>query len=246
MTVITSKQQQRIGNLVDLPVGPLNGLLPGEFGYATDVQRLFIGNQPITIACDGVATQFTFNVDLNSMWQGSYRLYHTPTGGDAVDITSTIQFTDTQDITVNDVAGSIVVLSAAPAEGEITLYYNTELDTFTPDQSYDASYSRELAAAATPETTHVLIPLTRYKKVKLDYSLEDGNGFYRTGTLHISPLGTTDVLIKDEHDTNAVAGELDHEFSVEVNGDNMELKYTSSDVAGFTWIEAHVNQPSGA
>ena len=46
----------RQGNLSDLPI-----LATGEFGYATDVQRLYIGNTPLTQTANGSDTIFTFS-----------------------------------------------------------------------------------------------------------------------------------------------------------------------------------------
>ena len=50
-----AQMKVRQGNLADLPV-----LQPGEFGYALDQQRLYIGNTPVSQAGDGTTTLFTF------------------------------------------------------------------------------------------------------------------------------------------------------------------------------------------
>lgn len=233
MTVITSKQQQRIGNLADLPVGPLNGLLPGEFGYATNAKRLFIGNVPLTATCDGVVADFTFNVDLNSMYQGGYKLYHEASGsGTPIDITSSINAI--AENSVNNVESSTVTLDPIPDVGVLTLYYNTELDTFTADQSFESMLTASLpsgSAVATP----IKIPTSRYKYVNVNYRLEDAAGNARTGVIRLTPVGSSTAMIKDEYDTTSYT-DLDHIFTVTNDGTDMELGYSSSDNADIFWF----------
>lgn len=54
LETIVAKLQVRRGALDDLPI-----LDEGELGYATDVRRLFIGNDPVTFVGDGITTRFT-------------------------------------------------------------------------------------------------------------------------------------------------------------------------------------------
>jgi hypothetical protein len=54
VTPIISQLQVRRGQLDDLPL-----LKEGEFGYATDYRRLFIGNTPVSFLGDGSTTRFT-------------------------------------------------------------------------------------------------------------------------------------------------------------------------------------------
>ena len=63
MASVVAQIKVRQGNLADLPI-----LQPGEFGYATDTSRLYIGNVPPTAqAGDGTTTIFTFNqIDTDS------------------------------------------------------------------------------------------------------------------------------------------------------------------------------------
>ena len=49
-TTQVAKLLNRQGNLTDLPL-----LDPGELGYAKDVKRLFIGNDPISVNSNGVS-----------------------------------------------------------------------------------------------------------------------------------------------------------------------------------------------
>ena len=46
MTTTTARMTVRKGNLADMPK-----LLPGEFGLATDIQRLFIGQATVNGTC---------------------------------------------------------------------------------------------------------------------------------------------------------------------------------------------------
>jgi len=54
LETIVAKLQVRRGALDDLPI-----LDPGELGYATDVRRLFIGNDPVTFVGNGTDDTFT-------------------------------------------------------------------------------------------------------------------------------------------------------------------------------------------
>jgi len=54
LETIVAKLQVRRGALDDLPI-----LDPGELGYATDVRRLFIGNDAVTFVGNGTTTRFT-------------------------------------------------------------------------------------------------------------------------------------------------------------------------------------------
>ena len=56
MANVVAQIKVRQGNLADLPI-----LEPGEFGYALDRQRLYIGNNPTpSQAGDGSTVAFTF------------------------------------------------------------------------------------------------------------------------------------------------------------------------------------------
>lgn len=69
MATISAKQRVRQGNLADLPV-----LSPGEFGYALDYKRLFIGNTTASQLGNGTRTDFNFGVDLDDVTATAFRV----------------------------------------------------------------------------------------------------------------------------------------------------------------------------
>jgi hypothetical protein len=135
---------------------------------------------------------------------------------------------------VNNVESSTVTLDPIPDTGVLTLYYNTELDTFTADQSFESMLTASLpsgSALATP----IKIPTSRYKYVNVNYRLEDAAGNVRTGVIRLTPVGNSNAMIKDEYDTTSYT-DLDHVFTVTNDGTDMELGYSSSDNADIFWF----------
>ena len=122
----------RNGNIADLPI-----LEPGEFGYATDVQRLFIGNNTVTRSGDGVTTAFTFtnldfdaddtNVVNSTLDFGTnlvYAIYIDDGNGDVIQ----------QNPTDYTVSHSVITFTNPPALTDtIKLKYNTEVKTQSPN-----------------------------------------------------------------------------------------------------------------
>ena len=232
MTTIRAKHQQRVGDLADLPVGP-NGLLVGELGYAANVNKLFIGNQPQVINSDGALLQYTvLGQDLNSMSAYAWKMFD---ANDA-DITQTIT-------SLSDAGNSntLVEFSTPPATGNLTLYYNTELESYTSDIGNDLSSSTSISP--TPDTTpvainSVVVNTARHDNIELKYSLKN-SAAVRTGTLTISVVSPTTAMISDTFNTTATNGEVDHVFSATILNDIMTLHYytqTETLDTQFSWV----------
>ena len=124
MASVVAQIKVRQGNLADLPI-----LQPGEFGYATDVSRLYIGNVPPTPqAGDGTTTIFTFSgidtdsdgtTDNNATLDFGNKLTYAVYLDDGT--TETLQQNGT-DYTTQD---SSITFTTAPASGtSVKVYYN--------------------------------------------------------------------------------------------------------------------------
>lgn len=218
MANIDARLIVRKGNLQDLPI-----LDSGEMGYAENVNRLFIGNNPLTQTGDGSTTQFNFGIDLT----GPAFLY-------SVDIDG-VQAA----LTVNTSNDFIMGFTTAPADGSvITLKYNTEiLIKQPPEGMYDAPVSAELVPG--PVTGELFTPITidsaRFNDIKIRYTIINNNAsteYRRSGTLSIS-LGDADFVIDDTYTINfdpAVnANLLDHTFDGTMTTGVFVLNYTTND-----------------
>ena len=109
-TTQVAKLVNRQGNFTDLPL-----LDPGELGYAKDVKRLFIGNDPIEVTSTG-ASSYTVPTDLSITPR--YRVTTQPSGG-----------TESELNTGFAIGGTTITFSGtAPSVGTtIRIYYNSEI-----------------------------------------------------------------------------------------------------------------------
>lgn len=98
-----AKIQIRKGAIADLPI-----LDAGEMGYATDVQRLFIGNNTIARSGNGATTEFDFGVDFDSL-----PLYQFTIDGNAINTSALTVLGDGTSIRIqiNDVTTQTVALN---------------------------------------------------------------------------------------------------------------------------------------
>ena len=130
MASVVAQMKVRQGNLADLPI-----LQPGEFGYATDVSRLYIGNVPPTPqAGDGTTTIFTFSgidtdsdgtTDNNATLDFGNKLTYAVYLDDGTN--ETLQQNGT-DYTTQD---SSITFTTAPASGTSVKVYYINLDEYT-------------------------------------------------------------------------------------------------------------------
>ena len=152
-TTQVAKLLNRQGNLTDLPL-----LDPGELGYAKDVKRLFIGNDPISVNSNGSAS-YTVGIDLSK--SSRYRVTTQPTGGTESELAST-GFA---------IGGTTLTLTTAPAVGTIIrVYYNTEIQT---DEILGSNTKETLTltASGTNADTGILWDADDYNCATIEYSL---------------------------------------------------------------------------
>ena len=235
-----AQMKVRQGNLSDLPI-----LQAGEFGYALDVQRLYIGNTPSTQAGDGTTTVFTFqsvdtdndgtttnNAVLTFGQRLAYAVYLEESG------TETLQANGT-DYTSSD--SSITFTTAPTATQTVKVYYNTEVITSSPDSgSAIDPDSKTLVAtiSGTPTNAGVAVDGNNYDFVDINYTLSNTNG-NRKGTIsvYIDATGNSSTL-DDSYVTsvNPASTDLDVIFTGVVASGVFNLQYTSTNNADMSYV----------
>jgi hypothetical protein len=236
MANILSKHTQRTGDLSDLPVGPENGLLPGEFGYATDNYRIFIGNEKYSQDTNGTVN-YRMPVDLDSMLPNSFEIW-------LENDDLTVQ-TKLSNYTYRDF---IVELSEIPpAEHKIVLYFNTEIMTAqAPEGISDPVRSIGMSAPETDQPfPYIAIDSNRFDDILIRYTLnivtESPN---RQGTMRILIDKVDETFtIEDNFNSNCDGVALDHTFSGTLVNGIFTLTYTTTDTqeALFSWVEDNFN-----
>ena len=195
-----SKIKVRQGNFSDLPT-----LDPGEFGFAKDVRRLFIGNDTISVGTgNGVLTQFTVPIGLTE--PGVLRVFVDGTAVNASDYT---------------LVGTTLTFSSAPT-GAITVGFNSEVDLGEqPVQEI------QLAANATNSDTGFQVDTTQYNVIIMDYTLKSTNGV-RVGQIRFATdTGASTTTIDDNY---TETGAINVQFNVDIaTANTMKLQYTDYD-----------------
>jgi len=210
----TAKIQVRSGNLTDLSTAKL---APSEFGYAKDVNRLFIGNDPVTRNGNG-SSSIDFGVDLDGL-AGTYLI---EINGAAIS-----SGTYTVDNMVVTFSGSYTTTDVA------VLYYNTEVHTIAPDSGVQLPTSTALVSSLSA-STGIIIDSTRYNWVEIEYTLSH-DSLIRSGKLHLglnydSSTSTTAFTITDTHNTNATGNDLNHVFSGSAVNELVTINYSTNDL----------------
>ena len=195
-----SKIKVRQGNFSDLPT-----LDPGEFGFAKDVRRLFIGNDTISVGTgNGVLTQFTVPIGLTE--PGVLRVFVDGVAVNASDYT---------------LVGTTLTFSSAPT-GAITVGFNSEVDLGEqPVQDI------QLAANATNSDTGFQVDTTQYNVIIMDYTLKSTNGV-RVGQIRFATdTGASTTTIDDNYTETGV---INVQFNVDIaTANTMKLQYTDYD-----------------
>ena len=231
MATITARLIARTGEQQDLPMSPGNYLQPGEFAYATDTGRTFVGNQPLPRIGDGIQTSFSFNqIDLESV-QGTFRIW---LFADEFDTVGAEQLNNVHYTLSNET----VTFLTAPADGEIVrLYHNTELLVSKPDRQYGHAEQRVLTPnALDPLSTGIDIAIslpdpdnnlvTLFDTINIDYVLSTSTNERRNGILRIAvDADTSTYTMDDNYTTNVVGSAMDIKFSCVIAGNYLTLMY---------------------
>ena len=177
---------------------------PGEIGYATDNQRLFIGNTTISVGTgNGVNTAFV--VPSTLLQNGVVAIFDAGTQVNAADYS---------------IVGSTLTFSTAPT-GAITANYNGEISM----ERYATIPSIiELAANGSSAITGFSIDTTLYNIAIIDYTLESTNGV-RVGQIRMATdISASTSAIDDNYTETAT---VDVTFSADISEANtLRLMYT--------------------
>jgi hypothetical protein len=199
--IITAKIQVRRGELLDLPV-----LDEGEFGYALDHHRLFIGNRPIEATADGQTKRF--NISDRALIPGQL-----------VVLVNDVEQAFTYNYTIED---TDVVFVTAPTTGSlIKISHNTELSIVNQRAVREI---RELKDNCTDKKTGISWSLENYNTASIDYSLKSTSGSMAVGTLKMITDGTTLTVV----DIGGTLGTTGITFDGKIENNRAHLIYTNA------------------
>ena len=244
----------RKGKLENIPT-----LLPGELYLATDHQRVFMGQEPITGVCDITAsTNTTAKVEFTSangdvidmdlmapLDNYSYSIKINP-DTDNIDISaSNITFTDSKaSFTHGLVDTGTPPAARLPTNSDVfVLYYNKEVGYHAeafPNPTQEISFTASASGVA--QATGIEFLCDNKESVIIEYTLSTSSAS-RRGTLtmlldNASGVPTTSS-IKDEFDIST--GAIPVEFSLTDNStDKFILNFKTTDIVNahtFTYVQ---------
>lgn len=156
----------------DLPV-----LDEGEFGYALDHRRLFIGNSPMTFTADGVSNRYT--IQGKTIVPGQVKIL--------------LDGNEVEQYVVYNFEDSGIVFSEAPTEGTvITVGFNTELSVVNEK----ATRARIVLDSESVADTGISWSLANYNSASIEYSLKNSNGDMNIGTIKVITDGVDTSVIE--------------------------------------------------
>lgn len=242
MTTTTARMTVRKGNLADLPK-----LLPGEFGLAQDIQRLFIGQATVNGTCqvsnsDATTAKVEFTsangdpIDLDLIDNLDDYTYGITVDGGAIIPGQNITFKDA-------VASFSHGLSSAPTSSTVfELYYNKEVGFHAeafPNPVQSQSLTKATADSAGPKESGIEFICANKDKITIDYTLSHP-GDSSKSVLKMSRHGQLTILIDDNSgvpSTSSIKDEYDIStginslvFSLSNNGtDKFMLMFDTTD-----------------
>lgn len=211
---IIAKIQVRRGELDDLPV-----LDEGEFGYAVDYRRLFIGNTPLEFVTDGISKRFT--ISDKSLIPGQMKILV-----DGVEEAPGVNFRlDRTDI----------VWDTPPAQGVlVTITYNTEVSVI--NNSINPTMDMvQLAGDVVDADTGLNWNIANGNSAILNYSIVNTNKDMHIGILKLitnanilpTPVNNDDVVISVT-DIGGGMGAAGITFDARVENNRVYLTYTNT------------------
>ncbi len=203
MATTVAKLQVRRGNQTDLPV-----LDEGEFGYASDTQRLFIGNTFETFSGTGAASQVLTLTAKTAKPDTLTVLADAGAGYTKLALTTDYTLASNAITLVSGITGTIKVgynSEVALAGGEQKMHHVT-------------------LATGTNVATGFSFDSTSYNTLFLDYSLKQGS-LLRVGTLRFITDGTV-VSLTDSFDDLTTT--LYFTFSAVIAAGIVDLQYSQN------------------
>jgi hypothetical protein len=216
---IIAKIQLRRGQLDDLPV-----LDEAELGYATDYNRLFIGNKPVTFKGDGVTTRFSIKdaeiiPNQIRVLVGNVEAYYDASGAiinsEAPHQTPGLVYTT---------AGTDLVFAEPPEyDIDITVSFNSEVKVFRSNQ--EKSLAR-LDSNTAYSKTSINWELLSFNTAKLSYS-------YKTA----SAMAVGEAYFIINRDTQVInvlnnATQSDIQFQGEIDNGRFYITYRNPGASG--------------
>ena len=195
-----SKIKVRQGNFADLPM-----LGPGEVGYATDNQRLFIGNTTVNVGTgNGVITTFVVPNTIPYP-NGVIAVFDGGTQVNAADYS---------------ILGTTLTFATAPT-GAVTVNFNSEI-SLERHETYPSSI--QLPANGNNTATGFSIDTTLYNIAIIDYTLESTNGV-RVGQIRLATDTSASTSAIDDNYTETAT--VDVTFTADISVSNtLRLMYT--------------------
>jgi hypothetical protein len=211
---IIAKIQVRRGELDDLPV-----LDEGEFGYAVDYRRLFIGNTPLEFVTDGLETRFP--ISDKSLIPGQMIVLL-----DGQVVSPGAQFNlDRTDI----------VWQSPPPEGSlVTITYNTELSVI--NNSINPTMEMvQLSGNVVNRDTGLNWNIANGNSAIINYSTVNTAGDMHIGILKLitnanilpTPVNSNDIIV-GVTDVGGGMGTAGITFDARIEDNRVHLTYTNS------------------
>jgi len=230
MATEIKRQRVRQGNFIDLP-----NLASGEFGYAVDQNRLFIGNTEITkhqstamVDADGFMV-FNFGVDLDNK-DGTFTLYKQ--SGDDTNTRTIVQSGeyDIDNLQIKIKQGSHLIETQS-----LILVHNSEIGVIGADQDRPVEF-KEILNGEGGTLVQVYVDSTRSDNYTINYSIRTQSGTrIRNGVMKIFAydMGETatenNYTFVEEFSQNIYPHDsLDMQFSINQVDDTFMIDYTAN------------------
>lgn len=214
-TTIVAKQRIRRGNLVDMPV-----LSPGEFGLASDEQRLFLGQEPIRGTLYESQTNATVAVlDFSTRTNGVSTLLDLEGVNEFVIRINGSTEISSANVTIDDTKFTVVHgLASTPTGTDVfELLYNKEVTSYRAEDSnlLQSTLIEKSSPYGTSDATGIDFLSAVKNRISIEYYLYSPTDM-RTGQLEIAIQGDTISSITDNYNSNSDI--IDVEFSISNNG----------------------------
>ena len=235
MVTETRRQRVRQGNFIDLP-----DLASGEFGYAKDQNRLFIGNDDIVRdqldgVIDGTYLDFNFGVDLDNK-QGAFKVFKVTDWNTPSENRVLLQSSEYEidNLLVKIKSGS------HPNVGEkVILVYNSEVGVIGADQDRPIEFKETMLSTA-GTLAQISIDQNRSDSYVITYTMRNiDDSHIRHGTLKILSVGAHHTIVDDYSQNVYPSVDLDRDFSVITSGNTSYIDFTansSGNSCQITWV----------
>lgn len=209
---IIAKIQVRRGELEDLPA-----LDEGEFGYALDRRRLFIGNEPLKFTADGVTSRYT--IQWRSMVPAQVKVsINIPVDNQEnyVEVGGYEYYVEDTDIVFRPEY-------LPTANTEYMVNYNTEFAAVNEKAIRDVT---ELSANRVNLNSAISWSLASYNSASIEYSLKNTStpSAMNIGTLKIITNGVDTSVV----DLGGGVGDSGISFDAKIENNRVYVTYTNT------------------